>query len=269
VRKAWLALGGQSVSLDDPAAGYFCQSLDLGAPVVRNVTVDRPDQHGMDDRTAYFGGRTVVANLVALVSAGAQIDAIASQFGPYMLPSARPVLHYVLDRPGASERVLTVRGESYDYPIVGATQRDIVLTFVAADPILRDAVAKYATATPSAAATLQPSGDLPAQPSLQINGPITAPQVTFQTLHTDTPALVAFVAGYAIAAGHYVLVDTVAHTALVDGDPAQSAAASIDWTHTVWPVIPSAPDGATMAIAGSATTSATEVLASWQDGYLT
>jgi hypothetical protein len=145
VRKAWLVLGAQSIQLDNPAAGYFCQSLDLGTPIVRDVTVNRPDMHGMDDRSAYFAGRTVTVNIIALRGAGAQIDAVAASFAPYMLPGARPVLHYVLDRPGAPERVLTLRGESYDFPIVGPSQRDIVLTFVAADPVVRDPVTQSVT----------------------------------------------------------------------------------------------------------------------------
>ena len=49
-----------------------------------------------------MGTRVVSADITALAGAGARIDDVADNFAPFMVPSARPVLHYVLDRPGAS-----------------------------------------------------------------------------------------------------------------------------------------------------------------------
>jgi hypothetical protein len=297
VRKAWLVLpGGQSIQLDNPAAGYYCQSLDLGAPIVRDVTTNRPDAHGMDDRTAYFAGRTVTVNITALSTGGASIDAIAASFAPFMLPGGpRPVLHYVLDRPGAPERVLTVRGESYDFPIVGPIQRDIVLTFIAADPVVRDPNVQlavswagsvgsgrtyplvppriYPTGGAQVNATIITHGDLPAQPLLRIYGPITTPKVTFHTLVANTLSQVWMLPGVAIAAGHYVEIDTAARTANWDGYVVNGALGSLDWFNTIWPAVPPSPDGATMTLAGDASsgvmTGVTQVQASWQDEYLT
>jgi hypothetical protein len=296
VRKAWLVLGAQSIQLDNPAAGYFCQSLDLGTPIVRDVTVNRPDMHGMDDRSAYFAGRTVTVNIIALRGAGAQIDAVAASFAPYMLPGARPVLHYVLDRPGAPERVLTLRGESYDFPIVGPNQRDIVLTFIAADPVVRDPVTQsvtswsgsvptggrvynltfnriYPTGGSSSNATITTHGDLPCQPLLSIYGPITTPKVTITTQVSGTVFSVWGVVGFAIAAGHFCAIDTAQHTAYMDGDPTQNVLGSIDWLNTIWPVIPPSPDSAVMSLAGDPSggvmTGVTQVRASWQDAFLT
>jgi hypothetical protein len=294
VRKAWLTLGSQSVSFEGP--GYYCQSLDLGAPIVRDVTTNRPDAHGMDDRTAYFAGRTVTVNITAMATTGAQIDAVAASFAPFMLPGGpRPVLHYVLDRPGAPERVLTVRGESYDWPIVGAVERDIVLTFIAADPIVRDPVTQtvtswsgstlgggrtypfvpprvYPTGGAIVSGTIVTHGDLPAQPMLNIYGPITTPKVTLRTLVANTLSQVWALAGFAIAAGHFCAVDTAARTAYMDGDPSQNVLGQIDWVNTIWPVIPPSPDGATMTLAGDASggvmSAVTQVQASWQDAYL-
>jgi hypothetical protein len=292
VRKAWLALPGQSVSFEGP--GYYCQSLDLGAPIVRDVTTNRPDAHGMDDRTAFFGGRTVTVNITAMQTTGAQVDAVAASFAPFMLPGVRPVLHYVLDRPGAPERVLTVRGESYDFPIVGAVQRDIVLTFIAADPIVRDPTTQtavswsgstgsgrvynltfnriYPTGGAIVNATIVTHGDLGCQPLLSIYGPITTPKVTLTALVAGTVFRVWGLPGFAIAAGHYVAIDTAARTAYMDGDPSQNVLGSIDWLNTVWPVIPPSPDGATMTLAGDPAggvmTGVTQVQATWQDSFL-
>ena len=135
VRTAWLTLDGMSMPLENEAAGYFCGSLDLGWPVVREVVNDRPNADGTDDLTTLMGARAVTADITAIAGVGAVIDAVASGFGPFMVPSVRPVLHYVLDVPGAAERTLTLRASGYAWPIVGPFTRDVQLQWVAADPI--------------------------------------------------------------------------------------------------------------------------------------
>jgi hypothetical protein len=291
VRTAWLDLDGTTVALEDAAAGYFCTKLDLGAPVVREVLDNLPDQHGAVDRTAYMGSRAVSADVTAVAGAGAVVDDVATMFGPFMVPTARPVLHYVLDSGGtARERTLVVRPAAYDYAIEGDQQRDIHLGFVAADPIARDPRVQSATAwagfgsTPGRAypltfdrtypagggvptvANLYSAGDVPIQPAVRIWGPITGPAVTF----TDAAGAVfrvPFVSSFTIAAGSFVDVDTKAHTALYNGDPAQNMLTDIDWTSIAWPVLDPYVTWR-MSLAGTATSGVTQVVATWQDGYL-
>jgi hypothetical protein len=267
VRRAWLVLGSLSLDLDSPAGGWFCQSLDLGYPTPREVVSNRPDQDGVDDRTQYMGSRVVSANITVLKGAGGRIDDVADNFAPFMVPAARPVLHYVLDRGTNPERTLTVRASGYSWPIVGANQRDIQLQFVAADPVARNPTQSSATATVATPASITSPGDLPVRPLLNITGPVTKPAVTFTG---PTNSTINTIAGYVIAAGTYLQIDTVAKTAYLNGDHTQSRITSIDWLNTTWPVIAPAPAAATsMAIGGTATTGATQVAASWYDGYLT
>jgi hypothetical protein len=297
VRQAWLTLGAATVPLENGAAGYFCESLDLGYPAVREVSANRPDQDGADDRTQFMGPRVVTASVRALTGAGARIDAVASAFAPYMVPSARPVLHYILDRPGTVERTLTLRAANYDWPVVGASERTISLQWVAPDPIARDPTVKTATAWagsvsgggrtynltfprtypagggPTITGQIVTNGDVPARPLLRIYGPITKPIVTFTRLSDNAASQVPFVAGYQIAGGHYVEVDTAAHTAYLDGAHNQSVLSSLDWLNLSWPVVSPAPDGATMGLVGDpsglVTSGLTQCQATWQDGYLT
>jgi hypothetical protein len=298
-RTAWLTLGALSVPLEDDAAGYFCNSLDLGYPEVRATVNYRPDQDGTDDRTHLMGARTVTASIVALAGAGARIDEVAASFAPFMVPSARPVLHYVLDRPGAAERVLTLRAAGYSWPVVGAFERDIMLQWVAPDPVVRDATAQTATAWSGAnpgnpgrlynlvfprvypvggggpiSATISSPGDIVVQPLLRIYGPITGPVVNFSSTDTvsglTTTWAVQFLAAYRIDAGHYVEVDTAARTVHLDGQT--SALSAIDWdamSHG-WPQLPVLPDTTTMSLTslGGNTTGVTQVVAIWSDGYL-
>lgn len=297
-RRAWLTMGALSVPLESAAAGYFLESLDLGYPAPRVVSSDLADQDGAVDRTAYMGPRTVTASVHALTGADAQIDAVASAFGPFMVPSARPVLHYVLDRPGLSERTLTLRPANYDWPIVGPYERAIALQWVAPDPIVRDPAVQTATAWsggaggggrtydltfprqypttggPSIVGQIKTNGEVPARPVLRIYGPITGATVTFRRLSDNgVCGKVAFTSNYQIVGGAFVEVDSKGHTAYLNGDRTQPVLSALDWLNMQWPVVPIAPDAATMALAGSpsglVTSGVTQCQASWHDGYLT
>jgi hypothetical protein len=296
VRRAWLTLDGNSVELHNEAAGYFVTELDLGSPDVREVTNVRPDRHGLDDRTQLYGGRAVSVSISALTGAGASLDDVATMFGPYMTPAVRPTLHYILDRAGAAERTLVVRASQYAYKVDDAYQRDVLLAWVAADPVARDPATSTATAwagassgvggrsydltydrtypagssAPAGAVILSP-GDVEARPLIRIYGPITEASVRFSDGADPVGnGSVGLLASYVIAAGHYVEVDCDARTAYLDGSRMQSVLASLDWLEISangWPTIP-ARQPTTMSLTGSSTTSATQAVATWNDGYL-
>lgn len=296
VRRAWLVLGSQTVALEDMDAGYFCTELDLGFPEIREVVENRPAPlNGTVDRTALFGSRAVSANLTGQAGHGMTADQIATLFAPFMLPANRCQLHYVLDRPGTPERVLTVRAAGYTWPISGSPSRDIQLSWVAPDPIMRDPVVKTATAfagTGTAAGRTYPltfnrvypvggvapstglissAGDVaPLRPRLRIYGPVTTPVVSFVASDPVAGVVnysVVFVAGFRIDPGHWVDVDTAMKTATTD--TGLSVMSSVDWQASVWPALPVAPGSTTMTMTGSTTSQITQVVASWQDGYLT
>jgi hypothetical protein len=291
VRKAWLVLGSLTVQLENPDGGWFCTSLDLGYPAVRDVVTNRPDRDGIVDRTQYFGPRTVTAELTALSGAGAQIDAVAAQFAPFMLPGVRPVLHYILDRPGAPERTMTVRAAGYSWPVEGPYQRDIQLQWVVSDPAAIDPTERSATAWAGSSTAygrnynltfnriypvgggsptvgiITPSGDLSVKPKLRIYGPITAPQVNIQ--QNNYPIItVNFQPAFIINAGQYVDISTADHTAFLNGDPTQSVISSIRWDTTIWGVLLPGLTY-TMILIGSTTTGITQVQATWHDRWLT
>jgi hypothetical protein len=240
-----------------------------------------------------MGSRVVSADIMAVTGAGAQIDAVASSFAPFMVPSARPVLHYVLDRPGNAERTITLRASAYTWPIAGAYQRSIHLAWVAADPVIVDPTIQSATAWAGTGgangrtynlifnrsypqgtqaptiAIVQTHGDLPIKPKLRIYGPITGPSVPGTVSPGNIQSIVKLVSSYRIDVGHWLDIDTNAKTAYVDSDPNQPAMSSIDWASTIWPVIPPAPASASFTLIGTSTSQVTQVVISWQDSYLT
>jgi hypothetical protein len=291
VRSAWLVLGAQTVQLESQPGGWFCESLDLGFPTVRTVVNNRPDVDGIDDRTQLMGERAVSAAIHTVAGPAASIDAVAAQFAPFMVPSVRPVLHYVLDRPGAPERTLTLRAAGYSWPIAGPFERKIQLQWVAADPVARDPAQHTATAFAGASsgggrvynlvfprtypggggspstATIMSAGDVAVRPLLRIYGPVTAPVVQF----TPAAGIVAFQSTLVVSAGQYVEVDCAQRTAYLNGDRAQNVLTQIDWAamnaNGSWPLIPP-HTSITMAMTGSSTTGASQTQAFWNDGYL-
>jgi hypothetical protein len=293
IRTAWLDLYGDgtvTLPLEDESAGYFCTELDLGFPSVREVTTNKPDMDGADDRTRLMGSRAVTANITALLGAGAQVDAVASSFGKYLVPSARPVLHYILDRPGTPERMITLRAAGYDWPISGPYERDLQLSWVAPDPLVRDPVGQTKTAWSGSATApgriynltfdriyppgsgapstveLSTPGDVGARPKVDIYGPITKPQLVFQRGPGGAYSYFTFQASFIVNAGQWVEIDSERHTVMMGG---QSVLSSVDWSQSVWPYVPPEPQIVIMSLSGSSTSGNTQAVASWNDGYLT
>lgn len=295
IRRAWLDLGGGlTLSLNDPASGYFCTELDLGWPEVREVKNNHPDRFGVDDTSSLFGGRVVSANISAIRGAGASVDTVAASFGPFMMLSVRPMLHYVLDRPGAPERVIgPLRAVAYGWPIQDPERRDIQLQWLAADPVAHDptvrTVAAWAGSSSQVGRTynrthdvsygggsgsgprsviIRSNGDIPIQPLLRIYGPCTMPWVQFNRASVEWWT-VAFGSQFRIDAGQYVTVNTREHTAYMGDDPDATVIGSISWSNMKWPVLPVRTDIImSMSAAAGGATDVTQVQASWQDGYL-
>jgi hypothetical protein len=271
VRKAWLVLGGATIQLDNPSGGWMCQSLDLGTPIMRTVMTNAPDQDGIIDRTQYMGARTVTAAITALTGAGAQVDAVAASFAPYMVPSQRPVLHYVLDRPGAPERTLTLRPESYDWPIVGAAQRDIALQWIAPNPIAYDPTVHSVSAGWHAALpNITSVGDVLIRPVFQFTGALTAPRAAGNnrdaSLNIINGVSVGFLNTFSLTTGQVVTVDCAAHTALLGG---VSVLNQIDWANTTWPALVGTAGATTsLQLLGTGNDASALLTATWQDGYL-
>jgi hypothetical protein len=244
--RAWLVLGALTMALEDEAGGWFMTELDLGYPEVRDVMGKRPDADGVYDRTQFMGARAVSASVTAVAWAGARIDDIASRFAPFMAPAARPVLHYVLDRPGAPERVLTLRAANYGFVIDNPDSREIHLQWIAADPVVRDPTVS---------------------PLLRIFGPVTAPVVSF----SGGNGAFAMLPTLTISGGHFVEVDTAAKSAWADGDRAQNLLSYVDWATITaqggWPRLPP-KTSVTMTMTGQSTSGSTQAQALWNDGYL-
>jgi hypothetical protein len=300
VRKAWLVMGATTVQLDNEAGGWFCTSLDLGYPEIRDVMTNRPDRDGVIDRTLLMGSRAITIAITTLVGAGARIDQVAASFAPFMQASARSELHYVLDRlgtpgqpaPNPERMIRPLRPAGYSWPIEGDNERDIQLQFVASDSASLDpnqqTAVSYAGSSSAPGRTynlvfnriypvgggspttgyLQSYGDLPWYPLLRLYGPITAP---YLFIGTSTTLNIQFQNSFTLGAGQYVEVDCFARTAWLNGDHTKPALSSINWSTTRWGPIPGGGRLGTrypMNLYGSSTAGVTQVQAFWNDRFM-
>jgi hypothetical protein len=188
-----------------------------------------------------------------------------------------------------------VRAAGYEWPISGGNKREIHLSWVASDPVMHDptehAVSAFAGSSvqggraydlvydrayvagggyPTTGVISSP-GDFPLRPRLDIYGPITDPVVTLEVYEAGTYPLdtyrVQFVTGFIVAPNDHVTVDTDART--VTTAAGDSLMSQLDWAATTWPILPPAPAQTFMSLAGTSTSGVTQVVATWNDGYLT
>jgi hypothetical protein len=288
-------MGTRVLPLEDDAAGYAATELDLGFPEVREVISPRPGADGVDDRTSLMGSRAITVNVRALAGGTLKPDEVATIFAPFMVPSARPELHYVLDRAGEPERMAVVRSSGYGWPVTGSRTREIHLSWIAADPIFRDPAERSSSSRSGSTTipgrtyplhfariypvgggaattgTIESPGDVAVRPLFRIFGPITDPRVEIQVMDPLEPLAnyaISFVAGTRIDAGHWIDIDTDRRTALWDSDPLQSAMSDVDWSESTWPRLPPSPAVSYMNLYGDSTSGVTQVEATWTDGYL-
>lgn len=105
------------------------------------------------------------------------------------------------------------------------------------------------TGTPQ---TNENQGNYGSYPTIRITGPSTNPVVT----NTTTGAVLKFLTGYTVASGHFVDVDTLNHTAMLDGTTSNTG--SLDFVNSTWPTL--AMGNNTFTLSGGGTLTIT-----WRD----
>lgn len=241
-----------------PRAGVAWQGLDV-AGAVRAVTDPRPGGDGVVDNTLYADAAAVSLTVRVAWPARALLD----EYGAFMVPSSRPYL-VVTDDEWTGARQLRLRAVTASKPIVIQTgsDRTVLYQWVAPDGVWTDTVPTEYDINASAASTeglhfvattgldfaptvgitLKPttttgdsivsvaagSIDLPWQARLY--GPCVGPKLANDT----TGGQVAFTDSLVLAAGEYVLVDSLSRTANKLSDPAQPQLSNLDFANTTW-----------------------------------
>lgn len=275
--------------LDSDANGFKVQTFDPGSPTVRESVSALPAQDGQFDQTMFFGPRVVAMTVVVVGAGGGSPTASFDAMGPFLAPSARPVLLYST-APDVPQRQLTLRVSQFSNPAINPNYSAASFQWVASDPIALSPTTRsvdiapggdssgrayprtyprtYPTSTGGSGIGLVPvGGNFITWPLLRIFGPITDPLV--QWLASDDSPIgpqIAFT-GLTIAAGDYLDVDTKAKTVLLNSDPGANRFSSIDFANTQFGPLQPASTNA-LRFSGSATNPSTLMTVFYSDAFL-
>lgn len=241
-----LTLGSNVLDLADDS--YHVRSIDIGYPVVREVSSVRPDGFGADDTTEFFGARVVSLDVVCHGDRTALLDNLAQ----YLLPSARPVLT-------VDDRCIRLRPANRAVALTAPPHiAQVQAQFVAPDGVWEDVVESSILITPSfgggvgrsysgsrprtyAASTIPSSeivlndGTAPAYPVVTLYGPINRPRI----LNVATGTEIKF--NRAFAAGEFVEIDYRERTVRLNGDASLNVLNTLDVSASAWsPLTPGA-----------------------------
>lgn len=258
-----------------------CSAWDLGAPAVRESVVDRPGADGTIDRTQFAGSRSVSFDLAVFGDGSGSAYAYLERLAAMTHPGVRPRLRIQRDSPEATGQTweMVLRGNPYSlsYGKMAAAKLDLQLQFTAplgflegdlqeaqtvlADPSVVTGIVfpitfPLSTGNTSAAnpiITITVGGSAPIAPVFRIFGPATAPEIT------DNLGQRFKMTGLVLAASNYVDIDMSAATVRINGDPAQSAYETVDFSvSTFWTWKPGVHTVRYVASSGS-------LLAQWRD----
>lgn len=244
------------------AAGVIGQSLDLGFPVVREVSAEAPDADGTLDTTSRHGARTVT--LALHLADDADVWALEQRLRAFLLASRRPVM-LVQQTPAAPlQRVVlrpvTAAGSLGGMPVV--TDRPIVCQWVCPSGVVESAEEHSVFAPASGAGTeggrtydldfdrtyaggsvigettVFNAGTVAAYPLLRLYGPIGDGSDDVHVLHVESGRRLAFT-GLTVGAGEFVEIDTRAKTVRYLGDGNDSRYDDVDFgVHEWWSLAP-------------------------------
>lgn len=249
-----LLLGGR----DNTRRDMLLHTINAGDPTTRQVSEDRAMASGAIDSTRLHGPRAVSAEITLLGKPNALIDEL--QY--YLHPSVRPwlgVLDDEWDYPG--ERRLRLRKDSFDPGLLNHRshqRRGLQLQWVcpsgvweAVDPLtatllaasdeqegrtypLQYPVRTYPPTTGAGVSSVDNPGRTWSDQRVYLYGPCNGPRYS----NADTGETITFLESCVVNEGDYIEVDTLAHTALYNSDPAASRAHLIDYTVSSYWLMP-------------------------------
>ena len=263
-----------------PFASYtlLLNTLDLGYPAVREVSMSSSGMDGEDDVTTYTGSRAVVAE-VTLPETG--VGSVMDTIRGLMHPGRRYWL-YVGRDDWSAERMVRVRAatlsmKSDRLPLTAQ------LGWKAPKPNLQSTTVSSVTLAPQyqsgggfsgpfsgpfygnpglvpGSSVVTVGGTIDAYPVLDIYGPCDSP--LFRVV--DTGQQMSF-PGLSIAAGDYLHVDVAARSITLNNDPAQPRYDRLDFVTASWPTLP--PGSPEVVFSATGTGPSTAAVVSWRNQW--
>jgi hypothetical protein len=239
--------------------GIYLQSLDLGFPAVREVSEDRTQQDGADDRTEHFGARAVTVTVRVMDAGAVTSGGVLDRLAAFLRPSRRPWLVYTLA--GQDERRIRLRADQRSAPL-GLPLRvlaDVQVGWKAPDGVSFSTDTRDASVSPGGGeigrtyplvynrtrvypaggglgtVRMEVGGTAPAQPISRLYGPFGGAGKRTGWANESTGERLEF-DGLQVAAGDYVELDHRERTVRLNGntDAASNRYRFLDFAVSTW-----------------------------------
>lgn len=241
---------GELELLADP---FVLVGFQIGSPARRTVMRSRALANGAFDDTRFTGPRavTVALRLNEARCGGADMQTLFDRILPYTEPWRRPRLRWTLPH-SAAERELVVRGEDAPTVIDGPRHPVLAVSFVASGAVTspdevcmlinpgtdteqgRTYNLTFNRTYPASQAIgnrlVNQAGNTDAHWTASIFGAVTNPYLRINGVEVNFNQN----GGLDLAAGSSVVIDTLARTIYLDGDPASSRYSRTNFTAWSW-----------------------------------
>ncbi len=271
----------------DDGATYVTEEVEMPLPVVRDVAHVKADADGTWDQTAFVGARAVTLTVVALAEGAQDVQRRMDAIRAYLRPALRFALQWE-SAPGSGDlRRLTVRGNSNDVTYKTPTFVRSSVGLIAPGGVIESEVLHSTTILPAGFGEepgrtydltfdrvyptegtepteiiVHNSGSADVSTWLaRLYGPCTNPTLENVTVGAE----LAFI-GLTLAAGEYVELDTGAHSALLNGNPALSVYDRLSpVTSAWWPLV---PGDNRVGFSAQSTGAGAQAVIEWRDAWL-
>lgn len=268
--------------LDDTSNGVVLTEKDFGFPAVREVVDDYPDNHGVVDRTAFFGQRVISCSGYIVDRPGKPRSETLNTIRSYCMPFARPTLKFQIDS-SAGTYYATLRVDNQSIPVINSVNFKFNMTWKT-DPFFRGDDQSGTTGHVGSGITSQSlwtvpffpmdfalgsgsslnaanTGMLETWPIIKIYGPLTNPTVTNLTNNRQIK-----IDGLTLNAGtEYILINTKTRTVSY-GSSGTSLLSYVDYAVSSW--FPLSIGANTLTLDGSGPTGDTLMIVEWNNLFL-
>jgi hypothetical protein len=268
--------------------GMVLVSLEVGFPSERPVVRSRALADGAFDDSTYLGQRAITATVRLDHNHGSTTQDLIDRLMPFMSPRRRPTLRWSLSGSPTDFREVRVRGVDAPLVIDAPKYPTLVLQWVTEGAFLTDPVEQcqtvsptdlpeelgreydlefdreYEPITPVGGMFVTNTGNAPAHWVITLFASMVDPVVTIGTRQMNFSQG----AGVTLVTGQTLVIDSLARTILLNGDPNESRYDRVNFEDWNWDDLLLQPGSNLVRLQGSGFTQFAALTICWRDTYL-
>jgi hypothetical protein len=268
--------------------GFVLVSFDVGFPEARPVVRSRALADGVFDDSTYLGQRALTATIRLDHRHGETTQELIDKLMPFMSPRRRPTVRWSLSGSPLDFREVRVRGVDAPLVIDAPKYPILVLQWVTEGAFLTDPVEQcqtvdpsdlpeelgreydlefdreYESITPVGGMFVDNAGNAPAHWVITLFASMIDPVVTINNRQMNFSQG----GGLALVTGQTLVIDSLARTILLNGDPNESRYDRVNFEDWNWDDLLLQPGQNLVRLQGSGFSQFAALTICWKDTYL-